>query len=338
MKVRLKQLEGKVIGLFKNKDEFLSARLKIDLLSSILILILIFLFSYIVYRLFIFDVQNLTAGQFADDINEDEVFNVISRAIIYRLIIVDIPIFIASILILDHFVKKMLAPLKDLSKKQKDFAEVLSHEIRTPLSIIQLNTDLTKNISTEKVVKEKMELITKEISNIKNMASDLLYESRVKHGEYPSQKLTLSEIQDMIEQSTDRLIHLKNSNVNVEIINIIKNKEEVFLKANKNLLQRVLDNLISNAFKYTKTGFVKISLSERGRHKYLEVQDTGIGISEEDLKNIFNKFYTFKSVENDDMQSVGLGLSIVKSITDRYDWKISVDSKENIGTKFQIRL
>jgi two-component system phosphate regulon sensor histidine kinase PhoR len=111
------------------------------------------------------------------------------------------------------------------------------------------------------------------------------------------------------------------------------------IHADRNSMEGIFSNLISNAIKYTpEGGSVSVQLGEEGGFVKASVSDTGIGIKKEDLSRIFDKFYRVKSSETRQIVGTGLGLSIVKSIVDAHLGSISVESEEGGGTTFTILL
>jgi two-component system phosphate regulon sensor histidine kinase PhoR len=111
------------------------------------------------------------------------------------------------------------------------------------------------------------------------------------------------------------------------------------IHADRNSMEGIFTNLISNAIKYTpEGGKVIVQVSEEGGFVNASVSDTGIGIKREDLSRIFDKFYRVKSSETRQIVGTGLGLSIVKSIVDAHLGSISVESEEGGGTTFTVLL
>ena len=112
-----------------------------------------------------------------------------------------------------------------------------------------------------------------------------------------------------------------------------------FVKADIAMMEKVLQNLIDNSFKFTKDGGKIIMGAKSENNKILvSVSDNGIGISEENLHHIFEKYYQIKRVADSTNKGTGLGLAIVKKIIDLHKFKISVRSKLNEGTIFCIEI
>jgi len=125
-------------------------------------------------------------------------------------------------------------------------------------------------------------------------------------------------------------------NIRIEILPPLSSS---IIQADQNSMEGVLNNLISNAIKYTPDGGrVTISLDDDDSFVKVSVTDTGIGIKGEDIPRIFDKFYRVKSSDTRQIVGTGLGLSIVKSIVDAHMGTISVESTEGKGTTFSVLL
>ena len=105
-----------------------------------------------------------------------------------------------------------------------------------------------------------------------------------------------------------------------------------------NQLSRVVHNLISNALRYTEHGKVEVKINLQGEYVCLSVQDTGMGIENEDLPHLFERFYRGKYVRQSKIHGTGLGLAIVREIIDQHHGKIEVDSEVGKGSIFTVGL
>jgi two-component system phosphate regulon sensor histidine kinase PhoR len=108
-------------------------------------------------------------------------------------------------------------------------------------------------------------------------------------------------------------------------------------KCNMNRMKQLLINLLDNAIKYTENGTITIDCKQEDEKLVITVEDTGIGMEEEHLERIFERFYRVDKGRSRKMGGTGLGLSIVKHIVELYNGTIQVDSKLGVGTKFTIR-
>jgi two-component system, OmpR family, phosphate regulon sensor histidine kinase PhoR len=115
--------------------------------------------------------------------------------------------------------------------------------------------------------------------------------------------------------------------------------DEVEITADKELMSQVWINLINNSIKFTPGGDkLKIVLFKRGQEAVVTIADTGIGIAEEDQKDVFERFYKVEKSRNRTLSGSGLGLSITKKIIDMHEGSIQVQSKLNEGTMFTVTL
>lgn len=131
------------------------------------------------------------------------------------------------------------------------------------------------------------------------------------------EKNTKTDIKKIIQNEIDRADNFKN----IEIINTVKNNFSVF--ASEKHLSLLLRNLIENAIKYNKNnGKMTISLEKN----ILTVEDTGIGMSEENIKRIFDRFYRIN--QDSEVSGSGIGMTLVKKVVDLYNWKIGISSQE----------
>jgi len=209
---------------------------------------------------------------------------------------------------------------KDLVKKQNQFITTSIHEINTPLSIIITNIDLFKLKFGENKYLSKIEAGAKVIHNSYN---DLSYTIKKERIEYPKRLLSFSKI---LEDRIDFFDQVAIGNR----INIVANMEEkVSIQFNETELQRIIDNSISNAIKYSYVNSeVIINLSREGSKTVLKITNTGDTII--DVNKLFKKYYR----ENKSRGGFGLGLSIIESICKVNNVKIDVSSK-NCKTTFK---
>ncbi|MEA4910730.1 Sensor histidine kinase RcsC [bioreactor metagenome] len=335
---------------------FTSTRLKLDLIASIFVFIILGSFSFVVYSLLTQDIIYQISPVFKSEqisyyINADELFQNLRDQTIFLLIVSDIIIFIVSIILFDRLVKKMLEPIEYTTNLQKKFASNLSHELRTPLSVMNMRAEIMsskiekaekeeKNENDKKLlsdVKGGANIILKEISGMTTLIDDLLFEARIKYIENKPEDVTVGEILDLIQKSYETLENNKNENVVFHIDNELKLHKHI--KASPTHLKRIFNNLISNSFKYTESGEVKISLSKYKNlgKKYLKIEvfDTGIGIKKEELPKISERFYRGKNVE-EEFSGTGIGLSIVKGIVHANNWHFSIQSEEGKNTSIII--
>jgi two-component system phosphate regulon sensor histidine kinase PhoR len=162
--------------------------------------------------------------------------------------------------------------------------------------------------------------------------------SKIEAGKMVQYKEPLS-LQEVIQRVVD-LMRAEAENKKIDLQFSASSKMlMLMIHADRNSMEGIFTNLISNGIKYTpEGGKVWITLGEEGGFVKATVSDTGIGIKKEDLPRIFDKFYRVKTAETRQIVGTGLGLSIVKSIVDAHLGSISVESEEGGGTTFTVLL
>lgn len=228
----------------------------------------------------------------------------------------------------------MLDRLEAAFKREKQFTSDASHELRTPIAIISAHAEesLIGNKSPTDY-KEAMETILKESRKMGQMVSQLLTLTRGDEGKYRPEIENVNLdliIHDVVDEMRDSA-----NNRGVDIF--LNSNQNIKIKADQTLITRLLINLIDNAIKYNKkSGWVKVSLYVEDGYAKIIVEDSGIGISKEDMTNIFERFYRADKARA--RNGTGLGLSIVKWIVDLHNGSIHVNSEPGLGTAFEVRL
>jgi len=229
----------------------------------------------------------------------------------------------------------MLDRLDKSFSSQRRLIEDLSHEIKTPLAIIKGEIEVA--MKKERNPEEYKEILLsnlEEINRIAKIAENLLlisrFESKVE--KINIQEINLNTLLNGIIDDIKILAEEKNISIN----NFIS--KEIVINGDFNQIKGLFLNLLDNAIKYTKSnGIISINLSKINNFAKIEINDTGIGIPEDDLPYIFDRFYrAIKS--NNKEKGFGLGLSIAKSIVDIHHGKIEISSKINKGTSISIYL
>ena len=228
---------------------------------------------------------------------------------------------------------EMLETLENSSKRERQFSSDVSHELRTPISVIMAESEYgSKYTDSIEEAKESFSAIERQSKRMTSMINQILELARLDSRlEIPKQKFQLSDkIKHTLE---DYKILFDNKNIKLSITI----EENISIYANEALIMRMIDNLLSNALKYTETE-VTVCLAKRNRIIF-EVADDGIGISDKEKINIWNRFYKVdKSRTTTEDNSSGLGLSITKKIVELHDGKIAIiDNKPN-GARFVVNL
>ena len=231
---------------------------------------------------------------------------------------------------------EMIARLETSFTQVRQFTSDVSHELRTPLAILMGELELAlRNEMDEGEYQAIVASALEEVVRLSKMVSSLLEISRAETGQVKLQK-TLFDISKMTSEiCEDMEILAEDKRISVEQ-NI---QPFVTIIGDQSRLHQMLLNVIDNAVKYTSFGGkVTVSLSTKSSQTKIEISDTGVGISEEDLPQIFNRFFRVDKARSGDVVGNGLGLSIVRWIIEAHRGTIRVKSELGQGTTFTIIL
>lgn len=239
-----------------------------------------------------------------------------------------------------HAFNEMAVQLKEEEKMRSDFISMLSHEIRTPLTSIRESVNMIVEEVMGKINERQrkfLEIASVEIGRICDLLNHLMQVSRLE-----SVALTIQEqpinIKAFIENSIQHLKHVAE-NKNIQLVVTVPPGATV-VAGDPDHLQRVLNNLMDNAIKFSSHGSrIEIMATPGGDGSYhtISVSDSGPGIPEDERTLIFNKYYQAKSTR-DHMDGVGLGLNISKHIVESHGGSIWVESELGVGSTFYFTL
>ena len=219
-----------------------------------------------------------------------------------------------------------------LNEEKMRFYTNIAHEIRTPLSLIAGPLeDLAADNSLEQSVSKKIKLINRSSQKLLKLANNLL---DLRKTETDNKKLFVTKgiLNQVVEQEMFKYQEF-NRNEELKILwEFAPENFEFFF--DQQCIITILDNLVSNALKYTPKGFVKVTLCKQESYAVLAVEDTGYGISKEALPHIFERYYQEQGAHQ--ASGTGIGLSLCKSLTELHQGKITVESEIGKGTVFQV--
>lgn len=229
--------------------------------------------------------------------------------------------------------------LKKIDKLKSEFVSAVSHELRTPLTSIKGYAAILmsgKLGAVPQPAKERLKKINKHSDSLTKLVNDLLDISRIESGR-AGMKLEKLDLQDALSWVADLMApQLKQKKIELAVD--VSKKVPACL-ADTMQLGRVLTNLLGNAIKFTpEKGNISIKVKEDKSFLQIDVRDSGIGIAEEDLANIFEEFYRVDNTINQEIKGTGLGLSLAKRIVEAHKGKIWVNSKPGKGTTFSFTL
>ena len=232
-------------------------------------------------------------------------------------------------------INEMLDRLETSFENQKKFVSDASHELRTPLAIIKGYAEIIRKRGTTDIdiFVESIDSIISETDNMRNLIQKLLFLAK---GEITkiNTKFTEIDANEMVRQiHSDTVVSTKTHKFHLEM------GEDYKIKGDETLLQQAIRALIENAAKYSEPNtniYIKSFIKDGfGR---ISIRDEGVGISDEDAKRIFDRFYRVDLSRTKATGGTGLGLAIVKRIVEIHNGKIEVDSKMNEGTEISIVL
>jgi len=232
-----------------------------------------------------------------------------------------------------------ISHLKELDKMKSEFIAMVTHELRAPIAAVEQQLSVILNKMAGEVTQKQEQLLSRAKERTKGLLDlirDLLDLSKIEAGKMVQYKEPLN-LQEVIQRVID-LMRAASENKKIDL-QFSPSPQISLIHADRNSMEGIFTNLISNAIKYTpEGGKVWITLGEEGGFVKASVSDTGIGIKKEDLPRIFDKFYRVRSTATRQIVGTGLGLSIVKSIVDAHLGSISVESEEGGGTIFTVLL
>ena len=228
---------------------------------------------------------------------------------------------------------EMLDTVEEVFIHEKQFSSDVSHELRTPITVILAQSDYALQYSdTLEETKESLEVINRHAKRMTNLINQIMELSKLeRQKEIEKEKINLSNIVLQLLEDYKPLLESKNLNL---IYNVEK---DIRIQGNKIMLERVFLNILMNAVKFTKTN-IEVSLTREDKTAVLKIRDNGIGISEENKKFIWERFFQVNDSRNkEENKGSGLGLSMVKKIVALHSATIDLESELEQGTCFTIK-
>jgi signal transduction histidine kinase len=222
--------------------------------------------------------------------------------------------------------------LKTLDKTKTEFLNIVSHELKTPLTAVlahlDVMDDLKGNLTEEEL--RSLEAIRRNANNLQMLIGNILEVARMESGKFEltKNKVDIKKIVEDVVAKIEILSKQKNLKLVVNVPNL------PLVNVDEGRVDEILNNLISNAVKFSEKGSIEISAREVGGFVEVSVRDNGVGIPEEKINNLFRKFYQVDASISRRYGGTGLGLSISKRLVEAHGGKITVKSKEGEGTTF----
>ena len=228
---------------------------------------------------------------------------------------------------------------KKIDDMQVDFVANVSHELKTPLTSIKTYTEtlLEGGLENQEMTREFLGIIDSETDRMNRLVKDLLQISRLEHKQlkwYVKEGDLVPLVRGAVKK-TEMMARAKEQQVNI----MFDQEEAIMLDMDRDRIEQVILNILSNAMKYTEDkGRIDVDVIRHPEHVDIVISDNGIGIPEMELPRVFERFFRVDKARSRLMGGTGLGLSISKQIVEEHRGSIDIESKFGRGTKVTVRL
>ena len=232
---------------------------------------------------------------------------------------------------------KNITEIEKLNNMRKEFVANVSHELKTPLSSIKgySETMIDRDLTKEEIAKFAT-VINDEANRMDRIVADLLQLSRYDYNKNVVNRVKFN-LDDLAKQVVENMQYIAKEKKHKLSCIVTKVPPPIF--ADKDGMQQVITNIVSNSIKYTPDGGnITVYIGAIGNKAYMKFVDNGIGIPEKDLGRIFERFYRVDKARSRSMGGTGLGLPIVKEIITSHDGTIDVKSAVGSGTEITVTL
>ena len=236
-----------------------------------------------------------------------------------------------------YLAQRALVPIRAAWEKQQQFVADASHELRTPLAVIKSNAELLLRHPEHSIEEETIRItnVIRETSRMRKLVSTLFTLARADANEIELQ-ITFFNLQEVITSIVEQfqpLAKMKNITLSVSM------KDEIKVAADKERIHQLLVIVLDNAIKYTyPQGKIHLVCYKQSSVAYIEVIDSGVGITAEDQSKVFDRFFRGDKVRSREAGGAGLGLAIAHWIVEKHGGKIWVESELGRGAQFNITL
>jgi OmpR-family two-component system manganese-sensing sensor histidine kinase len=252
-------------------------------------------------------------------------------------ILLILPFLAVAVVLAGYFFSGLaIKPVEKSIQVLKTFVADAGHEFITPVTVVEASIQTLEEILKEHGIGlEVLNIISRASNTMKELSSDLIYLAKIDN---PAADLVQEDLKvnEIIEPAVEAIIELARSkNIELKCLPV----PDLTVKGNVHALKTMVSNLLSNAIKYSDNGSaVKLSVTEENNKVCIAVEDNGIGIPEQDIEHIFDRFYRVDQSRARSAGGSGLGLAIVKAILDLHRAEIDVQSTLGKGTKFTVRM
>ena len=232
------------------------------------------------------------------------------------------------------FVFRVIRRQLKFSQQQQNFMMALTHELKTPIAVAKLNLETLQKRKLDEAQQQRLLQTTlQETNRLNSLCNNMLLSSQIEANGFKisSEEINFSDLVDECVQDFKMRFTQRNIIANI--------KNEIFTNGDRLLLQMAVNNLLDNAIKYSpKETAITITLTKEKNNIALQVKDQGKGITNEEKKKVFNKFYRTGNAATKAAKGTGLGLYLTKKITDQHNGNISMTDNIPSGCIFTITL
>ena len=231
----------------------------------------------------------------------------------------------------------MLDRLEDGFARERQFISDASHELKTPLTVINANAQMLERWADRdpEIRADSLRAIREESSSLAAMVNGMLLLAKAESGDdIPRTELALHGPLEEAIRATSMRAHEKG----LALVATIDPDRHDLVRGDANLLRQLFTNLIDNAIKFTESGSVEVDLWSGDGRAIVTVADTGIGIDEEAIDRVFDRFFRADASRNRTIPGTGLGLAIVRSIARVHDGTVVAERRPEGGTRFRVSL
>ncbi|WP_379152655.1 sensor histidine kinase [Paenibacillus sp. sgz5001063] len=219
---------------------------------------------------------------------------------------------------------------------RQEFLANISHELRTPITYLQGYAKVVKGelYETEEEKKQYLDIIDQEAHRIQHLVDDLFELAKMEEGQIPL-NLEMVDLKLVVDQAARKLdLAAKEKGLSITVLH---SGQAANLHGDRKRMEQIVMNLLENAVRYTDEGKINIQLKYTSDVVHFIVEDTGMGIPEDELPYIFDRFYRVEKSRSRQYGGTGLGLSIVKKLVELLGGSIGITSKVGVGTRCEVR-
>lgn len=333
MKNFYKPFEGLATGLWNNF--FLSSRAKLVLIYLSSLLLILGFASFILYLTLSKNIQENFRGDASNEQSQALIINKTNDQLQSIIIFTDLLFLIFSLGISFYLADQTLKPLQKSLQDQKRFTADVSHDLRTPLASLQTNLEvaLREKTLTEKEIRPILKRSLEEVQFMTKMSENLLFLARMENNNTTTKlnPVDLTSLLGKLIQTFQAQANLKHIQIDTEF------SPSLFTQGDPENLQRLFNNILSNALNYTpNNGKIILHSQKINKEILISIKDSGPGIQAQFIPHIFERFYQTDQARQH--PGNGLGLAIAKSIVDQHCGRIKIESQEGMGTEVLIFL